>query len=1023
MPLQKQKIPLALSSGMDTKSDEFNATSFKLVENLKYNKSPGLVKRPGGTDLSKSIIGVESSQSNISSGTRIIGSTNAVLLSDDKELYHYASEQDQWKKISNDANNYINNSLKKCEYSETNIFNNVNFVISSASDKTSKYKISAALKSSNPTSTYGPKLLIKITSIDEGNLIYDKAITISSIATDAKVAVNVISETYALVIFNASDGGLSYVLITMNAGYITISNITSLISSISSIAFDTIVYNGIIYMAYVDGYSIIHYCKINQTGIISSASTGDMLSDTPYFVNICKYANGFRIFYFQGGFDTPNHDLRHLGIDTSLAVTYSPTTILSAASGKSILSVAAISDNTNTYVFYNTANQTSLTGVITSSPDNGDTYTTLYATTILDSNNSVVTSQTDILTSGLIQTKPYILANNIYIGVCKVYGQGYATQNSTFYLININPSTLYKNIVGVSKYLNYVPSLGFNSLKDPVVIGNTLEYTLNENLTIGYSDYYSPTILYSDALQNVYFASFNFDSKNNSYATTRFGTYIGGPVLKLYDGATLSEASFVDTPFIYGVRRVVGGTITGGSYGFAVVARWTDNYGNVHRSAPVIKTFTLTASYAYELLIGGVGITDKELVKASSTMGNIAIEIYQTTLGGSVYYLQSYITNIKFSNIYTFVSDASILTDTEILYTNSGELENDIAPSSDVVADFKNRIWSLGNNKIKYSKEKEEGYGVSFSELLYIDSISATGNIKSIAGMDNSMVIFTENGIQIVSGEGPNSFGQGNGFTKPQPISSDIGCTEPNSVINTPEGIMFKGKKGIYILNRGLYVSYIGAEVEFYNQYPIISAKLVQNKNEVRFLLNNNQIICYDYLYKKWNVETYAEAIDLTVQNNDVYLLKSNGTVTKQVDTVFKDGSSYYSGKFETNWITVGSINVNGSAQTTAQGFQRLYTINILGKYKSAHELKVSLAYNYNDTVVDYATIVPSGTGVYQFEVKPSIQKCESFKVIVEDQNQSGTGESMVVSHILLEVGIRGSAQKVVADSNRFPAT
>lgn len=1023
MPLQKQKIPLALSSGMDTKSDEFNATSFKLVENLKYNKSPGLVKRPGGTDLSNSIIGVESSQSNISSGTRIIGSTSAVLLSDDKELYHYASEQDQWKKISNDANNYINSSLKKCEYSETNIFNNVNFVISAASDKTSKYKISVALKSSNPTSTHGPKLLIKITSIDEGNLIYDKAITLSSIATDAKVAVNVISETYALVIFNTSGGGLSYVLITMNAGYITIGSITSLVSSAANLAFDTVVYNDHVYMAYVNGTLAVYYCKINQTGVVSSGNTVDVSADTPYFVNICKYANGFRIFYFQGGFDTPNHPVRHLGIDTSLASTYSATTLVSATSGRSTLGLAAVSDNTNTYIFYNTANQTSLTGTITSSPDNGDTYTTLYATTLLDSDNSVVTSQTDILTSGLIQTKPYILANNIYIGVCKVYGQGYATQNSTFYLINVNPSTLYKNIVGTSKYLNFVPSFGFNTLRDPVVINNTLSYTLNENLTVGYSDYYSPTNLYSDALQNVYLATFNFDTKNNSYATTRFGTYIGGPVLKLYDGATLSEASFVDTPFIYGVRRVSGGTITGGSYGFAVVARWTDNYGNVHRSAPIIKTFSLTASYAYELLIGGVGITDKELVKASSTMGNIAIEIYQTTLGGSVYYLQSYITNIKFTNIYTFTSDASILTDTEILYTNSGELENDIAPSSDVVADFKNRIWSLGNNKIKYSKEKEEGYGISFSELLYIDSISATGNIKSIAGMDNSMVIFTENGIQIVSGEGPNSFGQGNGFTKPQPISSDVGCTEPNSVINTPEGIMFKGKKGIYILNRGLYVSYIGAEVENYNQYEIISAKLIQNKNEVRFLLNNNQIICFDYLYKKWNVETYVEVIDFTVQNNDVYLLKSNGTVNKQIDTIFKDGSSYYSGKFETSWITVGSINVNGSAQTTAQGFQRLYTLNILGKYKSAHELKVSLAYNYNDTVVDYATIIPSGTGVYQFEVKPSIQKCESFKVIVEDQNQSGTGESMVVSHILLEVGIRGSAQKVVADSNRFPAT
>lgn len=1032
MALQKHKIPIALDSGMDTKTDEFNAMSFKLVQNLKYTKSPGLIKRPGHDELSSSVTGIEAIQSDISSGSRLIGTANSMLLSNSTKTYHYMQESSSWKDISNDTNNYINAILPKCDFNTKNVFNNVNFVGSTSMGVTTKYNIYAALKDVNSSSTIGTKLLIKITSKEEDNLVYYKEINLSGMTTSAKVTVNVISDTYAMVIYNDVSSILNYVLITMNTpNIILIGSPTNIFGGVNPVVFDSIVYAGLVYVVFNDNTNTIYRYKYDESGIISTDSTVDAsLSPSASMISICKYHSNpfFRVLYFNGGGSTTNKPIRHFGFSSTGVTTYSPTTLLAASASKIVNSAVAVSDGTNTYFFYNVSTPTAITtGTISSNPDNGDTYTTLYGTVLLDTNNSTVLSEVDIGTLQLIQSKPTIVNGNILLATVKVFGAAYTTAHQTAYMLSINPTTLYQSILAVIGYLEYLPAF-LNTSNQALVNDSSVVYfptVINKTVEAApgglFFTYYNSNNRY-DAMVNVVASKFDFNVTTNSYVDTNKGTYIAGPLLKYYDGSTLSEASFVDTPFIYGHRKAGGGTITAGAYQFAVVARWTDGYGNIHRSVPYIATYSLGVD-SVQLLIGGITVTNKEKVKQTNAMNNVVLEIYQTELSGTVLYLQDTIANVKFSNSFYFMANAAIKTDTEILYTQSGELENDAPTIGNYVTKFKNRIWTCSNGNVEYSKLEEENLGISFNEALKIPITTDGGDVVGIAGMDNVLAVFSRKKISIISGNGPNNQGQNDDYGPPQNLPTDTGCSESNSIVATPDGIMFKGDKGIYILNRGLYVSYIGAPVEAYNTNRILSAKLVENFNEVRFLLDNNVVLCYDYFYKKWNVETYTNVVDLAVLDKTTYLLSSAGKVLKENTAVYQDGSSYYSGKFESNWMTVGSITVDGKAQTMAQGFQRLYTINVLGKYKSAHNLKVSLAYNYNDTVVDYATIVPTGSGVYQFEVKPSIQKCESFKIIVEDINQSGSGESMVISHILLEVGIRSSAQKVVADSNRFPAT
>jgi len=54
--------------------------------------------------------------------------------------------------------------------------------------------------------------------------------------------------------------------------------------------------------------------------------------------------------------------------------------------------------------------------------------------------------------------------------------------------------------------------------------------------------------------------------------------------------------------------------------------------------------------------------------------------------------------------------------------------------------------------------------------------------------------------------------------TEPSLIPTDTGTINPRSIVLTPMGIMYQSEKGIYLLDRSLQVSYIGADVEAYRQ-------------------------------------------------------------------------------------------------------------------------------------------------------------------------------------------------------------
>jgi len=324
---------------------------------------------------------------------------------------------------------------------------------------------------------------------------------------------------------------------------------------------------------------------------------------------------------------------------------------------------------------------------------------------------------------------------------------------------------------------------------------------------------------------------------------------------------------------------------------------------------------------------------------------------------------------------------------------------------------------------------REENAPVEFNDALRIVLDEFGGPATAMAVLDDHIIIFKEQALFALTGEGPNNLGQQDDFRAPYLITSDAGCTEPNSVVKTPTAIMFKSDKGIYEIQRGFAVTYIGAPAEGYNDLTISSGTLLENTNEVRFTTTEGRTLVYDYFHKRWTTFTNMPAQDATTYGQKFTYIKEDGTVLYEEPDYYLDNGSYIKSKIVSAWISLGNI----------QGFERFYEMELVGNYKEDHKLRVQFAYNFVNAYLHETIITPSsvlGLSVYgdedygdespyggdgalfHFLIFPKIQKCQSFKFCIEDfQNNSGT-QGYTLSNIAALVGMKPGLFKKPAASS-----
>lgn len=511
--------------------------------------------------------------------------------------------------------------------------------------------------------------------------------------------------------------------------------------------------------------------------------------------------------------------------------------------------------------------------------------------------------------------------------------------------------------------------------------------------------------------------------------------HLSGGFLWMYDGITSVEHGFHVFPD--GVSTTGGGGGSGQVYQYSVTYEWQDGRGNIHRSAPSVATqhdqgSPIDGAHAVTITVPTLRLTAKRNPRAEveiviyRTLPNVNVAdqvFYRVTSVSAPLYNDPTVDTLSFSDDTT---DANLVGN-PTLYTTGGVVDNTATPPGIIMAVHQNRLYLVDDEDplvVWFSKAVIAGAPVEFSDLLSFNVDPRGGDVTGLASLDTALILFKRESIFYQRGQGPDATDANSDFTGPQLVTSDGGCTNQDSIVLTPMGLMYQSGKGIYLLDRGLQVSYIGSDVEAYNSQTITSAQLIPDTTQVRFTLESGVALMYDYLAQQWSVHTNINAIGSCNFQNLFTFCQPLGQVRQETPGVFSDAGQPIKLRLWTSWLQLAGL----------QGYQRFWKLLILGEYISAHQLLCKIAYNFNSVpaqqvTVDAGTLLGSdvfGTGVfgaespfggqyplYQWRIFPQAGKgrCQAVQIQLEDI-QSVPSEGLSLSAIALEIGVESGAAR-----------
>jgi hypothetical protein len=451
----------------------------------------------------------------------------------------------------------------------------------------------------------------------------------------------------------------------------------------------------------------------------------------------------------------------------------------------------------------------------------------------------------------------------------------------------------------------------------------------------------------------------DFDSED-SHQTAQFGRglYLAAACPQHYDGRMWTEQGFNVGPEHITTVQAGGGSLTiSSTYEYKAWYEWTDGQGEVHRGPESIGISAVTGGSDTQatLTLPTLRVTRKDNVRicvARSLPGDAnrfwRVSSLDPTTAGAV---NGYIANDKTIDTVTFIDRMSDVTLQlqEQVYTVGGILSNDPCPLGSHVAVGKNRLFftdAEAGNVVRFSKRIATGFGAECAPELQQDIDPYGGGVTALGVMDDVVFVFKASCVFAFNGDGPYEDG-GNtngglvaGFSASQIITSDVGCTDPASIVLTPQGLMFKSAKGIYIISRSREVSYIGAPVEAYNAQNVRRATVMPDRTAVLFLTDEGSSLYYDYLFQQWSTFTNHAGLDAAVVGNTYHYLRTNDIVFRETPDQYADGGARITLRFETAWLHL---------HEHLQGFQRFWKLLLLGTWTSPHQLAVQHRLNYDE--------------------------------------------------------------------------
>jgi len=507
------------------------------------------------------------------------------------------------------------------------------------------------------------------------------------------------------------------------------------------------------------------------------------------------------------------------------------------------------------------------------------------------------------------------------------------------------------------------------------------------------------------------------------------------------------EVGYPHGPLIISESVEVPGTISVGTRYYRAVYQWVDGLGRRHLSEPS-PPWTVTLLNASNVTLTIVGTAATQRIHTSNELSP-AVILYRTLDGGETYRrlpvevrAMERAGDCLVSLVDTYAD--SVIADEEVLYTDGGVKDNNLAPSCQFFARDETRIWCGGlwdPHIIQCSKTMVPDEPPLFTDAEEFQVV-LDGECTGLAYQDSQLVIFTKDSVQLLGGDGPDERG-GNPYGSPRVIAGGVGCINYKSVLSTDKGILFQSARGYYLLPRGFAPPhFIGAAVDDLVQSTAAycrssAARSGKGERIAQFLVTDSvdtsplapsTLLVYDIESGQWTTDEVTVATgevqeglgEIGVWTDGFVAAYHNLNCTTHVypflyqqdasAAVTDDGSTFLATTLQSNWWHPFGPG----------GWGQLRKVIVI--YSGVH-FNLELTVQTDDATQTATKAVPSGTdGIGYFCMHVARDRCSAIKIQVRDQyygSEPATASTFRPLALLMELedsnGVRAFALGEVA--------
>lgn len=671
-----------------------------------------------------------------------------------------------------------------------------------------------------------------------------------------------------------------------------------------------------------------------------------------------------------------------------------------------------------------------------------------------------------------VSSQDSVYGQRVYMMVANAPGTFNANVQTTQFLVELDcrnetgGGTWCHPVASVAPRFSFQPASAgggqyirsFNSLSNVTNVGNpsATKFVTTGTISESLSDLASGTPYVGR--NGIIDVTFDF-AHPGRYTVAELGDslYISGGIPSTYDGnqaVEIGTLTAIDTGEASSTVTAGGSLQASQTYSYIFVEEWYDAKGQLVQGQPSLpySITTTGTNKTANITIPPVNLTVKQDLYINIKVSNYGIICYRTAFVGgamsTVFYRVGQVGSalpqnqtISFTDNGTLAFlDANIITNST-LYTTGGVLESDAPPSFTTLCTHKNRIFGIGDDQrtVYYSTEYVPGQAVRFNDALTLN-IGGIGPIVACWSMDDKLFLASKSNIVWFSGSGPNELEQNSDLSGPFRVATDVGCTDPRSVVVTQAGTFFLSQIGITLLDRGLSVSSnIGNDIEdLIDAYPFVtSATQHPIRPEVWFTLatatgptiTTGVAVCYNYLFGTWSQHSYYDAdqaragagfVSACSSGGTLYFLTPYGQMYSE-NTNLAAGSAYLDPGAQ--WITT-SITTAWIKPAGLQGFGRMWRAWLGVEWNDGADLTLAASVDYGLTPVQTHTFpaaaITSEVGsIAQMEMRLVVQRGEAYRFTISDAaptiGSPVTGRGVFFTGLTAEIGVKDRGYRMPA--------